>query len=57
MNSSSRRIVKPLSALLRDSPYVAIATITGDGRVRLVLDPQHLIRGGDRRTRFSKGNA
>jgi chemotaxis protein histidine kinase CheA len=39
-------VVKPLSALLRDSPYVAGATITGDGRVRLVLDPNHLVRGG-----------
>jgi two-component system chemotaxis sensor kinase CheA len=39
-------VIKPLSALLRDSPYVAGATITGDGRVRLVLDPNNLIRGG-----------
>jgi two-component system chemotaxis sensor kinase CheA len=38
-------VVKPLSALLRDSTYVAGATITGDGRVRLVLDPNNLIRG------------
>jgi two-component system chemotaxis sensor kinase CheA len=38
-------VIKPLSALLRDSPYVAGATITGDGRVRLVLDPNNLIRG------------
>jgi two-component system chemotaxis sensor kinase CheA len=38
-------VVKPLSALLRDSTYVAGATITGDGRVRLVLDPSNLIRG------------
>ncbi|MGC2210614.1 MAG: chemotaxis protein CheA [Candidatus Korobacteraceae bacterium] len=38
-------VVKPLSALLRDSPYVAGATITGDGRVRLVLDPNHFVRG------------
>jgi chemotaxis protein histidine kinase CheA len=29
---------------LRDSRYVAGATITGDGRVRLVLDPNHLLR-------------
>jgi two-component system chemotaxis sensor kinase CheA len=39
-------VVKPLSALVRESPYVAGATITGDGRVRLVLDPNNLIRGG-----------
>jgi two-component system chemotaxis sensor kinase CheA len=39
-------VIKPLSALLRDSPYVAGATITGDGLVRLVLDPNNLIRGG-----------
>jgi len=38
-------VVKPLSALLRDSPFVAGATITGDGRVRLVLDPNHFVRG------------
>jgi len=38
-------VIKPLSALLRDSRYVAGATITGDGRVRLVLDPNTLIRG------------
>jgi two-component system chemotaxis sensor kinase CheA len=38
-------VIKPLSTLLRDSPYVAGATITGDGRVRLVLDPNHFIRG------------
>jgi two-component system, chemotaxis family, sensor kinase CheA len=38
-------VVKPLSALIRDSPYVAGATITGDGRVRLVLDPNHFVRG------------
>jgi two-component system chemotaxis sensor kinase CheA len=37
-------VIKPLSALLRDSRYVAGATITGDGRVRLVLDPNHLLR-------------
>jgi two-component system chemotaxis sensor kinase CheA len=37
-------VIKPLSALLRDSHYVAGATITGDGRVRLVLDPNNLIR-------------
>ncbi|MDR3764960.1 MAG: chemotaxis protein CheA [Acidobacteriota bacterium] len=36
-------VIKPLSALLRDSQYVAGATITGDGRVRLVLDPNHLL--------------
>jgi two-component system chemotaxis sensor kinase CheA len=38
-------VIKPLSTLLRDSQYVAGATITGDGRVRLVLDPNHFIRG------------
>ncbi len=38
-------VIKPLSALLRDSRHVAGATITGDGRVRLVLDPNTLIRG------------
>jgi two-component system chemotaxis sensor kinase CheA len=39
-------VIKPLTALLRDSPYVAGATITGDGRVRLVLDPNTLIHAG-----------
>jgi hypothetical protein len=38
-------VVKPLSALLRVSTYVAGATITGDRRVHLVLDPNNLIRG------------
>jgi two-component system chemotaxis sensor kinase CheA len=38
-------VIKPLSTLLRDSQYVAGATITGDGRVRLVLDPNHFTRG------------
>lgn len=38
-------VIKPLSAMLRDSYYVAGATITGDGRVRLVLDPNTLLRG------------
>lgn len=38
-------VIKPLSAMLRDSHYVAGATITGDGRVRLVLDPNNLLRG------------
>ena len=38
-------VIKPLSALLRNSHYVAGATITGEGRVRLVLDPSNLIRG------------
>lgn len=39
-------VIKPLSSLLRDSRYVAGATITGDGRVRLVLDPATMIRSG-----------
>jgi two-component system chemotaxis sensor kinase CheA len=38
-------VIKPLTTLLRDSQYVAGATITGDGRVRLVLDPNNLVRG------------
>jgi two-component system chemotaxis sensor kinase CheA len=39
-------VIKPLSAILRSSRYVAGATITGDGRVRLVLDPNHFISVG-----------
>jgi two-component system chemotaxis sensor kinase CheA len=50
-------VVKPLGAPLRDCPYVAGATITGDGRVRLVLDPNHLIRGASPRYAASKGCA
>ena len=38
-------VIKPLSSLLRESFYVAGATITGDGRVRLVLDPNNLVQG------------
>jgi two-component system, chemotaxis family, sensor kinase CheA len=50
-------VVKPLSLMLRDCRYVAGATITGDGRVRLVLDPNHLIQGAGSPYAVSKGYA
>ncbi len=48
-------VVKPLSALLRDSTHAAGTMITGDGRERLVLDPNILIRAVLRHTRFTRG--
>jgi two-component system chemotaxis sensor kinase CheA len=36
-------VIKAMGDLLRDSPTIAGATISGDGRVRLVLDPASLI--------------
>ncbi len=36
-------VIKPLSALLNHSANLAGATISGDGRVRLVLDPAGLL--------------
>ena len=38
-------VVKPLGAYLQRSAAVAGATISGDGRVRLVLDPAGLLSG------------
>ena len=36
-------VIKPLSSYLRHCPSLAGATISGDGRVRLVLDPAGLL--------------
>jgi len=36
-------VVKPLGSYLHNCPSVAGATISGDGRVRLVLDPAGLV--------------
>jgi two-component system chemotaxis sensor kinase CheA len=36
-------IIKPLGAYLHHCPSLAGATISGDGRVRLVLDPAGLV--------------
>ena len=36
-------VIKPLGAFLHRSPNLAGATISGDGRVRLVLDPAGLL--------------
>ena len=32
-------VIKPLSSLLKDSPGISGASILGDGRVALVIDP------------------
>ncbi len=37
-------VIKPLGLLGRDCPAIAGATISGDGRVRLVIDPAELVR-------------
>jgi two-component system chemotaxis sensor kinase CheA len=36
-------VIKPMESLLRDCNSIAGATISGDGRVRLVLDPAGLV--------------
>ena len=36
-------VIKAMGNFLKDSPIIAGATIGGDGRVRLVLDPAALI--------------
>jgi two-component system, chemotaxis family, sensor kinase CheA len=36
-------VIKPMESLLRDCASIAGATISGDGRVRLVLDPAGLV--------------
>lgn len=41
-------VIKPLSAYLHGSGHLAGATISGDGRVRLVLDPAGLLNTAER---------
>jgi len=36
-------VIKPLGSYLHDCTGIAGATVSGDGRVRLVLDPGELI--------------
>jgi len=48
-------VIKPLGAYLHGSAQVAGATISGDGRVRLVLDPSGLLAAGSRRTALAAG--
>jgi two-component system chemotaxis sensor kinase CheA len=36
-------VIKPLGSYLHNCPSIAGATISGDGRVRLVLDPAGLL--------------
>jgi two-component system, chemotaxis family, sensor kinase CheA len=43
-------VVKPLSAYLHGSAHLAGATISGDGRVRLVLDPAGLLATAEHST-------
>ncbi len=40
-------VIKPMGAYLHNCPSIAGATIGGDGRVRLVLDPAGLLACGD----------
>lgn len=37
-------VIKPLGALLQDVPGLAGATITGDGKISLILDVPGLLR-------------
>jgi two-component system chemotaxis sensor kinase CheA len=48
-------VIKPLGAYLHGSGQVAGATISGDGRVRLVLDPAGLLAAGSGRTAVAAG--
>ena len=43
-------VVKPLSAIFRNIACLAGATISGDGRVRLVLDPAGIVAAADAAT-------
>ena len=42
-------VIKSMGDFLHDCPNIAGATISGDGRVRLVLDPASLVRSNFRR--------
>jgi two-component system, chemotaxis family, sensor kinase CheA len=46
-------VVKPMGTFLQGCSTVAGATISGDGRVRLVLDPAGLLVGTERRNAYS----
>lgn len=46
-------VVKPLGSYLQGCATIAGATISGDGRVRLVLDPAALISGPERQKSYS----
>jgi two-component system, chemotaxis family, sensor kinase CheA len=46
-------VVKPLGSYLQGCASIAGATISGDGRVRLVLDPAALISGPERQKSYS----
>jgi two-component system, chemotaxis family, sensor kinase CheA len=46
-------VVKPLGSYLQGCATIAGATISGDGRVRLVLDPAALISGPERQQSYS----
>ena len=48
-------VMKPLGAYLHGSAQLAGATISGDGRVRLVLDPAGLLAAGSPCTALSAG--
>ena len=48
-------VIKPLGNFLHSAASLAGATISGDGRVRLVLDPAGLLQSAVRATRHPRG--
>jgi two-component system chemotaxis sensor kinase CheA len=48
-------VMKPLGVYLHGSAQLAGATISGDGRVRLVLDPAGLLAAGSPGAALSAG--
>jgi len=46
-------VIKPLSAIFHDIACLAGATISGDGRVRLVLDPAGILATADTAIRLA----
>ena len=50
-------VIKPLSALFHDIACLAGATISGDGRVRLVLDPAGILATADAAVRLAAQGA
>jgi two-component system, chemotaxis family, sensor kinase CheA len=50
-------VIKPLGAYLQESPQLSGATISGDGRVRLVIDPAGLLAASPETTLAEGGRA
>jgi two-component system chemotaxis sensor kinase CheA len=47
-------VIKPLGSYLHNCSSIAGATISGDGRVRLVLDPAGLLASAEQSTSLGK---